>query len=179
MTATLDDLYLEWLYDQVVTPKWHDCRTYWFLMRDLYSKEFVWIVANDDNRVEDGRDLREEFRDSLCADHLDPDWRQLGCSVLEMMVALARRLSFEDDRMNVVEWFWQMLENLRIAEFDDPFYSSGGRSEDVVDHILENLVWRNYKPNGAGGLFPLRTFDEDQTCVEIWYQMNAYLLELE
>jgi hypothetical protein len=49
---------------------------------------------------------------------------------------------------------------------------------DQVDNILYNLVWRNYHADGRGGFFPLQNPDVDQTKVEIWYQLNAYVSEM-
>ena len=44
-----------------------------------------------------------------------------------------------------------------------------------VDDVLETVIWRNYQANGHGGLFPLKNAKRDQTKVEIWYQLAAYL----
>jgi hypothetical protein len=51
--------------------------------------------------------------------------------------------------------------------------------EDVakIKNILDTLVWRTYQPDGRGGFFPLNHPEEDQTKVEIWYQMNKYVIE--
>jgi len=63
MNEPLDDLYLTWLYSQIGSIKLKQpSRTYWSLFRQLYTKEFVWIIPNDDNRIEDGRDLRFKFQ---------------------------------------------------------------------------------------------------------------------
>jgi len=40
------------------------------------------------------------------------------------------------------------------------------------------LIWRDYHADGRGGFFPLTNPDTDQTKVEIWYQMNAYVTEM-
>jgi hypothetical protein len=62
VSGTLDDLYLIWLYEQVGDVKVRSRnRTYWDLFRQLYSIEFIWFIPNDDNRAEDGEDLREQF----------------------------------------------------------------------------------------------------------------------
>ena len=178
MTSPLDDQYLEWLYRQVASIRLKNpTRTYWSLIRQLYAKEFVWLVPNDDNRVEDGRDLRYEFMDhirGLETDQVDPEWLGLGCSVLEMLMGLSRRLAFEDGG-EARDWFWALLENLDLHDCTDYVY----RSLDVVDieESLDDLIWRTYEDNGRGGLFPLRHPEEDQRDVELWYQMSAYLLE--
>lgn len=173
MSEPLDELYFRWLYSQVGNAKLKNpARTHWSLLRQLYTKEFVWIIPNDDNRLEDGRDLRNQFVDEQELSDVDPHWMDIGCSMLEMLIALSRRLSFEDDGAPE-EWFWRLMQNLDLHDKTD---KSKFSAEDV-DEILNNVIWRTYRRNGRGGLFPLKRAHEDQSEVEIWYQLSAYLLE--
>lgn len=173
MDEPLDELYFRWLCSQVTNVKLKNpARTYWSLLRQLHSKEFVWIIPNDDNRLEDGRDLRDEFIYEQELKDVDPEWNNLGCSMLELMIGLARRLNFEDDAP-VDEWFWQMMDNLELRGFTD----KSKYTEQDVDEILDDVIWRTYSRNGRGGLFPLKHAHEDQREVELWYQLSAYLLE--
>jgi hypothetical protein len=175
VSEPLDELYLEWLYSQVDSVDQTDpTLTHWGLLRQLFKKEFVWIVPNDDNRVEDGRDLRREFFEEAHIDDVDLDWLQLGCSFLEMLIGLARRLSFQADG-EPSGWFWQLLENLELEQYTD----SPGPPIDRVDEIMDRVIWRTYTKTGAGGLFPLRHPRQDQREVEIWFQMHAYLMDAE
>lgn len=176
MSATLDEQYLRWLYSlNGSTRAKNPARTYWSLWEHLFTKEFVWLIANDDNRVEDGRELRHEFFEAEGISEVDPDWWTLGCSVLEMLVGLSRRLSFEAEGQPRV-WFWRLLDNLDISKYADDNYVG---HEQEIDAKLDDLIWRTYQPDGVGGLFPLRYPTEDQRDVEIWYQLGAYLLERE
>ncbi len=60
------------IHVEVPTPS----LTYWKLFRTLYSTEFVWLLSGDDNRAEDGLELREEFLlESNIPD--DPQWRDI------------------------------------------------------------------------------------------------------
>jgi hypothetical protein len=177
MNQPLDELYLNWLYSQIGSVKLRNpSRTYWSLAKQLYTKEFVWIVPNDDNRLEDGRDLRPEFIDDCEISTIDPEWMSLGCSMLEMLVALSRRLSFQDGR-NPRGWFWRLIENLDLVHCTDAKYDQ--EIHDRVDAILEEIIWRTYHSDGRGGLFPLEHPKRDQRDVEIWYQLSAYLIEQE
>ena len=174
MVAELpDDAYLRWLYRQVASVSQRDpSRTYWSLFRHLYQTEFVWHIPNDDNRVEDGRALRYEFINAGGITPPSREWLDLGCSVLEMLVALSRRCAFEAEG-TARAWFWHILCNLGIHEITDnqPF------PEEDVDEVIGTMIWRTYDPDGNGGLFPLKNADRDQTKVEIWYQLAAYLLQ--
>lgn len=170
MTRRFEELYLEWLYAQVYT----EGNSYWGLMHLLYEKEFVWIIANDDNRIADGLDLRVEFMHSM-GNPLEHDLRMgRGCSALEVLIGLSRRLSFLAEG-DPAHWAWRLLENLGLREMLDPL---SVEDKEQVDHILETLIWRNYGADGSGGFFPLAWPEADQRRIELWYQMNAYVEEL-
>jgi len=176
MKAPLDELYFVWLCDQVGDSKVKNpARTYWRVLKLLYEKEFVWFVPNDDNRIEDGKDLRYEFVDQTGLKDVDPNWIQLGCSMLELMIALSRRLAFEAEG-EPRDWFWELMKNIGLGGYTDDRIPTR-YSEKNVDEILDRVLWRTYKRNGSGGLFPLKDPKEDQREIEIWYQLNAYLLE--
>jgi hypothetical protein len=175
VSGTLDDLYLIWLYEQVGDVKVQSrARTYWDLFRQLYSIEFVWFIPNDDNRAQDGLCLREQFLEDRGMDifDVDPDWMGSDCSFLEMLVALARRLSFEAEGEPSL-WFWHMIENIGLENCTD----LGKYDQGKVDTIVRDVIFRTYDYDGHGGLFPLRRARSDQRETEIWYQMNEYLLE--
>lgn len=175
----LDEQYLHWLYRRVASVRLKNpARTYWSLMKQLYAKEFVWLIPNDDNRVEDGRDLRYEFLAEYGVEDVDLEWMGLGCSFLEMLIGLARRLAFEAaDIGDVRDWFWILLENLNLARFNDAVYVNEIQ-ERTIDEVLDAVIWRTFNSDGSGGLFPLEDAQEDQRDVEIWYQLSAFLSEL-
>lgn len=178
MSAPLDELYLSWLYQQVCSLELKNpSNTYWKFLRQLYTTEFVWLIPNDDNRIADGRSLRERFiRDEGIVDPGLSEWMSLECSVLEMLIALSWRLAFETEGLPP-DWFWEMITNLglRADQTNDRRYNDSTKEE--IAQVIHNLVWRLYAPSGRGGLFPLMHEQQDQRRVEIWYQMNAYLLE--
>ncbi len=143
-------------------------------MRQLYVKEFVWLIPNDDNRAEDGKALRYEFINEQGIDEVDQEWLDLGCSFLEMLIALARRAAFESDD-EVVEWFWRFIFNLGLNNHTDSAYTR--ETEREVDNVLDTVIFRTYDADGLGGLFPLTHPRQDQRKVELWYQLAAYLTE--
>lgn len=172
--------YFQWLcelvhVDQVDT-------SYWILAKDLYRKEFYSLVPHDENRASDGLELREEYmREINYPKYISIDRE---CSVLEMLIALARRMDFEtgdpydlnNSNDKTAYWFWEMIDNLGLLPYcDDDYVDFGGMTQ--VDGILDEFLERGYSWDGHGGLFPLDSSEEDQRDVEIWYQMNAYLME--
>lgn len=172
----LDEEYLTWLYGQVAAVKLKNpARTYWNLLRQLYTKEFVWLIPNDDNRVEDGQSLRYEFVDTQKIENPDPCWMEMGCSMLEMLIALSRRLAFEAEG-EPSTWFWHLIETIDLRQYNDKNFNNRARRK--INDTLDTVIWRTYSPDGRGGLFPLQDAKEDQREVEIWYQLSAYLVEL-
>ncbi len=94
--------------------------------------------------------------------------------MLELLIILSRQLSFEmDDGADA--WFWHLVQVLDFQQFHDRNFDDFSREE--IATTLERVIWRTYEPNGEGGLFPLRNEERDQRKVELWYQLNAYLLE--
>lgn len=173
MSPRLDELYFTWLCNLVSDTRIRNRnRTYLGLLKQLYTKEFVWVVARDDNRIEDGKDLRYEFVDQSDLGDVDPGWIHLGCSMFELLIGLSRRLSFELDG-EPREWFWELIENIGLIKYND----NRPLPTDEIEEILDRVIWRTYEPSGKGGLFPLKYPEEDQTKIELWYQLSAYVLE--
>jgi hypothetical protein len=173
MAEPLDETYLKWLYSQVAAPRVRTPeRKYWRLLRQLYVTEFVWIVANDDNRVEDGRELRIDFLTENPSIEANEDWMGLGCSFLEMLIGLSRRISFEADG-TPKQWFWKLLENIDLQGCSD---ASDITTEEIYEKV-HRVIWRTYESNGTGGLFPHKHNKDDQRRVELWYQLQGYLLD--
>jgi|ERR1041384_2846598 hypothetical protein len=170
MNPPLEESYLHWLSDQVGSV---DGKIHSRMLEQLFFKEFVWFVPNDDNRAADGTDLRTEFLGEIRS-NIDPDFTSVGCCMLELFVCLARRASFFDEHERDQKfWFWHLIKNADLYRFDDrkrPFF-------DTVDDILDKIIFRRYGPDGQGGIFPLKSPCEDQRGVELWYQLSAYLLE--
>ncbi len=121
----------------------------------------MWLLSGDDNRAEDGLELREEFLlESTIPD--DPQWRGTGCSIFEMLIAFARRAQFAAGE-TVTFWFWHFLENLNLIVND-----ASNITDQEVEQILYDFVWRDYPADGRGGLFPMEKPPDDQKTVEVW-----------
>jgi hypothetical protein len=168
MIQTVDLDYYEWLIAQVDIPNGKSYRDLFEIMHNL---EFVWTVPNDDNRVQDGLDLRGEFAGGNAAS------MQLalgGVTFLEVLIALSRRTAFTAGGKSE-QWAWRLIKNLRLHKMFDPI--SDDRRVRAID-ALDAVIWRTYHMDGRGGFFPLNNPMEDQTKVEIWYQLNKYVMEM-
>ena len=151
------------------------------LLWKLYTKEFVWELDYDENRASDGLYLRKIFVENggdFSPVAGCPAGCPKGCSVLEMMIALARKA--EDDIMYDPDygdrsglWFWTMIENLGLDIYDDMSFS-----EKNVDMILEVFMHHLYRRNGSGGgMFAVKNQCREMRKTDLWWQLNAYFLE--
>jgi hypothetical protein len=169
MMTTVDHEYYLWLTKKIDIP---NKKSYLDLFETMHNAEFVWTVPNDDNRVQDGIDLRSEFLNIRGEGEINLG----GATCLEVLIALSRRMAFiADGGHHSSLWAWVLLKNLGLNRFPDPFTSE---KRYRVNTILHDLIWRDYHPDGRGGFFPLQNPDVDQTKVEIWHQLNAYVSEM-
>lgn len=172
---TLDNQYLEWLYREIgVVRNKNPQKSYWELCKQMYAKEFVWYIPNDDNRCADGLELRGEFLEEKRIGDVDISWLELECSFLEMLIALSRRAAFETFGTSG-DWFWKFASNLGLRHYTDAVYSNTIFRK--VDRVLEKVINRTYSPNGDGGIFPLEHPRKDMREVELWFQLASYILE--
>lgn len=147
------------------------------LLTHLHTVRFTYSIRKDQNRAEDGKDLRWRF---ICGQDYPESYNDYlscldePCSVLEMMVAVAIRCEeIMDDPSfgnRTSQWFWGMVVNLGLGSMTDVNYDRR-----VVDVAISRLLKRGYEPNGKGGLFTVRNCDEDLRSIEIWQQMCYYL----
>ena len=167
MNEILHDRYLRYLESQIKIPNRSGYRD---LLRLMHEREFdAWFVPNDDNRIADGHDVRIQWLMSF-----DGAGLQGPISFLEVLIGLSRRLEFMAGE-SAKGWAWQLLCNLGLHKMRDPLsrYKTA-KAED----IMYSVIWRTYDPDGEGGFFPLTHPKEDQRRIEIWYQLNAYVLEI-
>ena len=168
----LDD-YFDWMLSEIkfYSPK-H--RKYELLLRELNNIEFKWVIPMDENRDMDAYDLRKEFLFDA-GYHVYDIWDSPR-SVLEVLVAFSRRIEIEitgePGNDDLGRWFWIMIENLSLLEFDNLMFDKG-----KVDKILEKWLSHLYKKNGKGSIFLTHKSDIDFRDMEMWYQMHTYLNE--
>lgn len=138
------------------------------LFEVAWDMEYIPTIPNDKNRYQDGVDLRASYVRNSRARSLPPIGK---CTMLEFLIGLAIRLNEADYDPEMPNragpWFWALIDNLGIIEANRP----------RIEEAFTKINTRNYSSDGYGGLFPLRNPKEDQRKVEVWYQMQAYLME--
>ena len=170
----VNDEYFNWLCELVDIDRFSKRVSYRKLLMHLHDIEFTWFIPHDDNRADDGVQLRRRY--ALDQNDMSlPRYISGPCSVLEMMVALAIRCeeTIMDDALmgdRTGQWFWGMIHNLGLNSMTDSKFDRG-----FVDDAIARLLNREYEPDGRGGLFTVRHCTHDMRTVEIWCQLSWYL----
>lgn len=175
-------LYFEWLTRFVYDDRLFVGLSYRRLLEYLYERDFYYILVMDENRELDGIALRYRFAEENGYSQASKEFVDISsrrsCSILEMMVALSLRMEeaiMSDPAVGnrTGQWFWGMVASLGLSDMTDQNF-------DIfkVNGALTNFLDREYRPDGAGGLFTLSNPGRDMRFIEIWYQMQAYLLEV-
>ena len=137
------------------------------LIRYLYEYPYRWQFTLDQNRAAGGLNLRNRY-----ANENGVNVQDVGrgpCSVLEMLIALADRMTEILER-DIYDWFWVLIKNLKLDRFDDAHF-------DDIDYILNHWLDREYDSSGDGSLFPLSGYSGDVRSLDTWSQMNAWIAE--
>jgi hypothetical protein len=176
MTNNANDLYFEWLLDQISGEYFNPSNHEEVLLR-LYLSSFYWSIPRDENRAIDAVELREFFADDYYMTYnelpyLDPP---TDCSVLEVMIALSDKMEnpiMSDSRYGdrTGYWFGTMLNNLGLLTMADDIFN-----ERMTNGIIERFLNRDYSPEGRGNLFEIPDCTDDLREIEIWQQMMIYL----
>ncbi len=168
--------YFNHLVDLVCDKK-HPKIDYIPLLELLHNMKFSVFVEKDENRVQDAKYLRVKWTDSEGILEYLYEFEDEKASVLEVLVSISDRLSFQigDNTTNshtLSDCFWEILRNLDIEKY----YSSNYKPLNVKEKV-RNWMSRKIKKDGSGGIFPLKKPKEDQKSLQIWDQMNDYILE--
>ena len=142
----------------------------------LFETDFVWLLEMDSNRALDALDLRYEYV-HMYGGHPCREFEWKDASVLEVLIALANNWEHEityDSRIGdrTAQWFWLMLKNLGLTEYTNSVYN-----EEEIDEIVNIWIFRRFEKNGKGSPFPVKSGKGDQKKVEIWYQLQQFVLE--
>lgn len=168
--------YFDWLCDLVGANELQKP-----LLDVLFEREFTWDdIPMDENRATDGKDLRRLYIEDCGldeSDEFDEEFFDEPCTVLEMMVGIARRCEIHimrdddiGDRLGT--WFWDMIDNLKLSKMTGRKFN-----RDYVNERIDILLNRTYERDGEGGLFKVDDPPRDMRSVEIWYQLQLYLNE--
>lgn len=157
------------------------------LASTLLDIEFFYTLPLDENRVTEAMELRTDFLAEVYGitstegrlDVNEEAFLSRPMSVLEVMVALAKscedRIMYIPGQNRTHFWFHLMLENLGFEGFADGKYSDEIAA--FVEEHMEEVLNRDYDFYGEGGFWPCYSGQVDAKTVDMWMQMNRFLVE--
>lgn len=148
------------------------------LFEILHNIKFTWLIERDDNREDDGVELRDYYdipRSEYSVEESE-EFMDHWCSVLEMLIGLSIRVDDEiigdPAEEHPEDFFMEMIKNLGLDIYKGDRY----RENDVIK-IVKKWMDRKFDRNGNGSPFPVKKDHRDQRKLEIWDQMNSYINE--
>lgn len=180
MRKYIPEAYVDWIRYDILKNKTYDPYRYEKLIYTLLGIKFIPYDEMDTNRISDAKYLRYRFANVRHLDDkvVDTALMNFGCSVLEMMVALAIRLYEETTRgfpieIKPDELFWNMIESMHLENQTDSEFN-----EKKVIFTVERMMVHDFAKNGDGGLFRISKDDSrDVRTVDIWYQAQWWATE--
>lgn len=175
---TLIKLYYDWLIDSIDFGD--KVNLYEHLLEHLFNTDFVWLesIPKDENRAIDGIELRSKFGRNLNPNESQMLLQALAlkrCSLLEMFVAFADRLTQIVGNLERYEFFWMFIDNLGLGwatEYDFDI--------DIVNDILRDFTYgtiHGQEPKADENppvLFPCREVYNNMNY-DLYAQANLYL----
>ena len=176
--------YFEWLISKVTSPAVPADESARAVMGTLHSIRVRSLpMLDDEPRLMDGKQLRMEYEDECCKsatapeDAADPDADL--CTVLEMLVALSRRM---DDIMrdpldpssSAPSWFWGMVSTM-VGQYYYPCCYWSFPINSATVHIISDcamrFLGRQYDRSGHNGnIFVGLHPSVDVRELDIWTQ---------
>lgn len=173
--------YFLWMVDLVCDKRYTKGTTWKQLLTFLNQVEFSYSIDMDRNRAKDGEQLRYRFgfEKRIPNDVIRTALDCRSCSVLEMMVALSLRceehiMADPENGDRTGKWFFEMIDSLGLGEMDDAAFDKRYSSRRV-----HRFLRHQFRQDGAGGLFTVLRSPHDMRTLDIWYQMMAYLNNVE
>ena len=161
--------YYIWLLNRIDFDSYEDRSK---LLQYLHNKEYVWDIWTDENRAEDGMELRAQFEKET--DYLDYSPLNKPCSVLEMLIAFAERIDKDvtDEEYGAPYWFWIMIDNLGLKDCTDDIFDAKKVNE-TLDKWLNRLIKNEIKT----GIFPVKSGKKSDGDIDCWFQMQKWIAE--
>ena len=165
---SINPRYEEWIKD-FIDWEFVDMDNYTELLDILATTPYEYIVPRDENRLEDGANLRWQYQ---YYGHINMNFPD-EVSVLEVLVALCDRAGCYRDPEDIGNpagyLFWHIIENLGLMGMTD----SSINYTRVYD-VLDDWMTGNYDCQN-GGIFCIPGYKGDITKLELWLQMDLYL----
>lgn len=163
MGESLEESYLKWLSEQCYPAD--EPENYDKVLEALHEEYYVVNTAMDENRVHDATGMREEFETDIGAQLELP---QDQVTILEVLVALARRAEFQTAHISAAAWVRIFLLNADILFRDEDYNAAADIN---VGHVIDLINMGGYQ-----NILPLDN-PRPGTRTELWLWLMDYIVE--
>lgn len=136
----------------------------------LYNTAFGSVIDGDENRAEDGIELRDKYVDET--HNYDLQVSHMECNMLEFIIALAARLDYVTYNhklgVQIAKWAHVYLDNLRVLYNQDA---------DNISYRIVVLLSGSYDDYGNNGIFSFSKPIKNLSAKPYWDQMNLFVSE--
>lgn len=172
--------YFAYLCEIVCVDGRYTDESYWILAEELWNTDYRWSLWQDENRSKSVSVLRKRYLNAGGTDIYDgiPSVLEVLVMLSDAMHDLMDELDGEDRRPM---YFWEMIDNLGLIRYTDALFRENfDRKSGYLEQIRKKIdIWmdRRFGYDGRRSPFPLKNARENQRTVDLWYQMQAYLVE--
>lgn len=165
--------YFKWLVEQIDDRDRDDMLP---VLSYLFKKEYVWYTDLNATQAMNGVELRDTFASEFGMDS-EKAKEERPCSVLELLVSLARTVEYDvygqPGEEEPSRWFWEWLDNLGI----DERCTGKGYSKDYLDQCIDDWLEGDITAKGKRSPFPIKRRGVDMRRKTHWQQCMAYVNE--
>lgn len=174
----MEDGYFYWL-TRLIGVNDYGGKPYRMLCLALHETPYRAKILLDENRGKDGIYLRENYLMETKSVST-PMALKAECTMLEMLVALACRMEYDDEDGSCQTWFWHMIRNLGLDIFTDTLMEHDNKEKvrESIAKITDIFMERRYNKDGRGGnIFVTNDGLRNLKMEPIWRQMCFYIEE--
>lgn len=181
------DGYFMWLWELVGGnyPEYSDKSTLFYILCNL---NFRLCLDEDENRLVDGYDYRYFYSEDVGIPYRFINEKlQFPSTICEVLLGLASRCNeiagdvSKGDR--TADFFWRLVKNLGLMCYTNDYFNQTNWGRIVEEEAYEIVkicdIWmdRQFKFDGKGSPFPLKNPPGDERNTNLWYQMQAWIME--
>lgn len=169
--------YFNWLVDSLNLNAGYKIQHY-SLFKALHNISYEYFNVMDENRYQDGIDLRYRFGSDTNIPYYDiTECIDIcECSVLEMLVALILKIdnmiTYDPKDSLKAELFVDIAKSLGINE-----QINANFNQEYVNQCIFNWLHGQYEVNGQGGIITVQYPRQDMRTVDHWTQVMWYVNE--
>ena len=170
--------YFGWLLDRYLNN--NKLTNYQYLLIQMFETNYEALNELDESRANDGYDIRAEYLEDYPNDGV---YLEQPANLLEALIGLCLHISDMTDGFvqdsSVGYWLWRIILNLNLGAYQDDTVGNFVNADAEIQKVFHDAMEQNYDECGNGSFFPLKHIHhrQDSRQLDLWYQMNFWIVE--